>query len=98
MKSISTTYAHINIKNFDFLNDFLPLETGKFMNIQENWKILNITGSIYSKFCQTILYFFVSKVLRINFLPLSTHLSRSKTKNWIKEAIFLGTPCSFELF
>ena len=39
-------YAYINNKYFDFLNNFRPIETGKVMKIQENLKILNITGSI----------------------------------------------------
>ena len=44
-------YAHINIKYFDFSNDFSLLEADKGLKSQENWKILNKTRSIYSKFC-----------------------------------------------
>ena len=44
-------YAHINIKYFDFSNDFYIFETDKVIKTQEKWKILNKTRSIYSKFC-----------------------------------------------
>ena len=43
-------YAHINIKHFDFTNDFYLFESAKLIKTQENWKILNKTRSIYSKF------------------------------------------------
>ena len=52
---------------------------------------------IYSKFCYTILYFFVPKALRIIFTPKNTP---SKSKNWKldKIPIFFGTPCSYDFF
>ena len=43
-------YANKIVENNDFLNDFWHFLTDKAIKIQENWKILNKTRSIYSKF------------------------------------------------
>ena len=43
--------ANLNIEYYDFSNDFWHLGTDKFIQIQENSKILIKTKPIYSKFC-----------------------------------------------
>ena len=91
--SIFYAYAQINIKYFDFWNDFRLLEADKVIKSQENWKILNKARSIYSNFVKQPHIFFPPKFLKLFFTPKNTPPKVKNSKMGLNH-IFLGHPVS----
>ena len=83
-------YAHINIKYFDFLNDFWPLETGKSHENSRKLEDFEYNRVHLLKILPNNLIFFLfPKFLELFFTPVNTPPKLDK------RSILMGTPCSW---
>ena len=88
-------YAHINIKYFDFSNDFYIFSRKVTLELALSIHPVLFLRDAFSKrqnqASNNLIFFFLPKVLRIFFTPKNT--SQGQKLKPFRITIFFGTPC-----